>query len=242
MTHQTVSSRQLSRVIRQVIDHAGTDERSDLAHVWLESDGTHLFAVATDRLTLAVAREKLDHDLNPDARPFSILLYPRDAAHLAKIADGDEAFDDGLSFSAPPDFYTRLLVSDGRPPIVAAQVLYRKDGADEYDDDACAKFVPAPDVIPYDWRELVRGCLAKAASSPASEMAFNPALLARWQGSDCRPLHFRFAGAYDAVIVTGHEFLGVQLPVKPLNSDESFAEYVSRWTADLAPKGVSVDG
>lgn len=146
MTHQTVSSRSLTRVIRQVIDHASTDERSGMAAVRLESDGTHLFAVATDRHTLAVARELLDRDLNPDAQPFSVLLYPRDAAHLAKIADGDEAFDDGLSFSAAADFYTRLLVSDGRPPIVAAQVLYRKDGADEYDDDACAKFVPAPDV------------------------------------------------------------------------------------------------
>lgn len=241
MTHQTVSSRSLTRIIRQVIDHAGTDERSDLSVVRLESDGTHLFAVATDRHTLAVARELLDRELDPDPQPFSILLYPRDAAHLAKIADGDEAFDDGLPFTAPPDFYTRLLVSDGRPPIVAAQVLVRKDGAAEYDDHACAKFVPAPDVVPYDWRELVRGCL-KSERGPASEMAFNPYLLARWKSSDIRPLHFRFAGAYDAVIVTGRDFIGVQLPVKPTDPSESFAGHYATWTAELAPKGVSVDG
>lgn len=242
MTRQTVSSRQLSRIIRQVIDHAGTDGRSDLAHVRIESDGTHLFAVATDRHTLAVAREKLDRELNPEPQPFSVLLYPRDAAHLAKIADGDEAFDDGLPFTAPPDFYTRLLVSDGRPPIAAAQVLVRKEGDEEYRDDACAKYVPAPDVIPYDWRELVRGCLKSSASGPASEMAFNPALLARWGSSDLRPLHFRFTGAYGAVIVAGHEFLGVQLPVKPTDPSESFTSYYASWMPALTSQAVGTDG
>ena len=193
--YPTVSSRRLASLIRQVIDHAGTDERSDLHAVRLESDGKHLYAIATDRYTLAVARERLDSDLNPDPKPFSVLLYPRDAAHLAKIADGDENFDDGLSFTAPPDFYTRLLAGDGRPPIVAAQVLVRKEGAEDYEDDASAKFVPAPDTIPYDWREMVRNCVAaEADSSTERTIALNPALLARWAASEARPLHFRING------------------------------------------------
>ncbi|HEY8977700.1 MAG TPA: hypothetical protein VIN75_26030 [Burkholderiaceae bacterium] len=237
--HQTVSSRRLSRIIRQVIDHAGTDERSDLSVVRLESDGTHLYAVATDRFTLAVARELLDRELNPDAQPFSVLLYPRDAAHLAKIAD-DEAFDDGQPWSAPTDFYTRLLVSDGRPPIAAAQVLVRKEGDIEHRDDVSAKYVPAPDVLPYDWRDLVRRCLQTQSSESAAvrKMAFNPQLLARWRSSDIEPLHFRFTGALNAVIVTGHNFLGVQLPVKPTDPSESFDAYASAWTIDLAPQAV----
>lgn len=206
--HQTVSSRRLSRIISQVIDHAGTDERSDLAAVRLESDGAHLFAVATDRFTLAVARESLDPELNSDPQPFSVLLYPRDAAHLAKISDGDELFGDDTPFTAPPDFYTRLLVSDGRPPIAVAQVMVLGEGDLDYREDACAKFVPAPDVFPYDWRELLRGCLAPRSTDPVSEraMAFNPELLARWRSSDRLPLHFRFA------------------------------KYVSSWTAELGVK------
>jgi hypothetical protein len=239
--YQTVSSRRLSRILRQVVDHAGTDERSDLHTVRLESDGTHLYAVATDRFTLAVAREALDPELNPDRKPFSALITPRDAAYLAQIADGDEIFDDGMAWSAPVDFYTRLLVGDGRPPILAAQVLVRKEGEGEYRDDMSAKFVLAPGVISYDWRELVRNCLS-ADAGPERTMAFNPELLARWRSADLQPLHFRFAGATQAVIVTGHNFLGVQLPVKLLDPSESFAEYVSSWTAELAPKAGASNG
>ncbi|HSS39543.1 MAG TPA: hypothetical protein VLT58_12300, partial [Polyangia bacterium] len=78
-SHQTVSSRKLTDLIRAVVDHAGTDERSDLHAVRLESDGTHLYAVATDRFTLAVARELLDPQLNPNPEPFTALIAPRDA-------------------------------------------------------------------------------------------------------------------------------------------------------------------
>jgi len=232
--HQTVASREIARLIRQVIDHAGTDERSDLHAVRLESDGTYLHAVATDRLTLAVARELLDPQLNPDPKPFTALLTVRDAAYLAQIADGDERFDDGLAFTAPPDFYTRLLVSDGRPPILAAQVLLRKEGAEDYEDDACAKFVLAPDTIPYDWRALVRSCLAGEVDGSTGERTFavNPHLLARWKGSGIRPLHLRITGRFNPVIVTGRDFLGVQMPVKPADG-ESFAARYAPWVEDL---------
>ncbi len=230
--HQTVSSRKLTSLIRSVIDHAGTDERSDLHAVRLESDGTHLYAVATDRFTLAVARELLDPQLNPDPAPFTALITPRDAAYLAQIADGDEVFDDGLQWSAPPDFHTRLLVG-GRPPILAAQVLVRRGGDGDYRDDACAKFVLVPEV-PYDWRALVRGCLKSGSdeSTPSRAIAFNPHLLARWRGSDIRPLHFRVTGPLNAVVVTGRDFLGVQLPVRTA-ADESFAEHLAAWQGDL---------
>jgi hypothetical protein len=232
--HQTVSSRKLTSLIRSVVDHAGTDERSDLRAVRLESDGTYLHAAATDRSTLAVARELLDPQLNPDPKPFTALITPRDAAYLAQIADGDEAFDDGLPFTAPPDFHTRLLVSDGRPPILAAQVLVRKGDGEDYSDDMSAKFVLAPDVLPYDWRALVRGCLAEPGSSaPSRTIAFNPHLLARWKSSDARPLHFRITGPFNAVIVTGRDFLGVQLPVKPTGAYESFAAHLEAWQGDL---------
>jgi hypothetical protein len=232
--YQAVSSRTLAHLIRAVIDHAGTDERSDLHAVRLESDGTYLHAVATDRLTLAVARELLDPQLNPDPKPFTALIAPRDAAHLAQIADGDENFDDGLQFTAPPDFHTRLLVSDGRPPILAAQVLVRKEGDEEYRDDACAKFVLGPDVIPYDWRELVRSCLKSELDGSAGErtIAINPHLLARWSGCEARPLHFRITGPFNPVIVTGPDFLGVQMPVKPADG-ESFAARYTPWIDDL---------
>lgn len=233
--YQTVSSRRITHLIRSVIDHAGDDERSDLRAIRLESDGTHLYAVATDRFTLAVARELLDPELNQDPKPFTALITPRDAAYLAQIADGDEIFDDGLPFTAPPDFYTRLLVGDGRPPILAAQVLARKNGDGEYRDDMSAKFVLAPDVIPFDWRELVRKCLASEPDgfTRSQEIAFNPHLLARWKSCDIRPLHFRVTGTFNAVIVTGRDFLGVQLPVKPTEAGESFAAHLGAWQADL---------
>lgn len=233
--YQTVSSRKLASLIRSVIDHAGPDDRSDLCAVRVESDGTYLHAVATDRHTLAVARELLDPQLNPDPKPFTALLTLHDAAYLAQIADGDEIFDDGLPFTAPPDFHTRLLAGDGRPPILAAQVLVRKSDDEDYSDDRCAKFVLAPDVIPYDWRDLVRGCLAGEAPGPAPSqtIAFNPHLLARWKASDVRPLHFRITGPLNAVIVTGRDFLGVQLPVKPTEAGESFAAHLDAWQGDL---------
>ncbi|MFJ5595679.1 hypothetical protein ACIQCG_38815 [Streptomyces noursei] len=102
-----LNAHQLGRLIDRTIDHIGDESTAPLHGIRLEADATHLYAVASDRHTLAAARY-CHHGL--DGRPFACTVPAASLRLLREWAGAQPGSGDVtltlestcLRFAAPP--------------------------------------------------------------------------------------------------------------------------------------------
>lgn len=214
----TINAHQLGRLIDKTIGHIGSEYVEPLHGIRLDVDASHLYAVATDRYTLAAARYRLNHDeqgQEPWARtiPAAWLKPLREwldaQAGSLPVAIGTEA--GRLAFATP---HTEM-----RVPVTASQEFP-------------------------DWRSLLRGVAANIHTIYAFP-AVDSRMLARWADTD-DVLRVRVTTDLKAFMVFGEDFIGVQMPKRYAGvgpcEDETFDQALALWpsifssgdTADMA--------
>jgi len=235
VTRIDLTTREWHELIRPVLPHASTDpEDRELASIRIEAAEHALYAVATDRRTLAAERHPLDgtrrvwdvpapvHVRASDVKA-SLAMFPfsRDSDPPLQLTIDKRPFP--VQVAGRPDTIDRLAITLESPFDGTRLVL--NDHRDPTHDPIGA------------WRKTLAGLVNRPMSKSAPALNLNAVQLARWAAA-CRKGErlavFTGSKGSDAVLVmVESHFLGVWVPVSYL---ESPAEMLagSPWRGELA--------
>ncbi|MGX9921759.1 phiSA1p31-related protein [Streptomyces sp. NPDC002248] len=209
----TISATELHRMLKQVTPHVPTDFDLPLAHLLLEQRDGWLYAVGTDRYTLAVSRRPVPNDSTayavlPAAQIPALNTWLSDRA--ARWADAD-------------------LTLNGRRGVevhIAAHGVFRAE-ANDYQKPV------------RNWRAMILSQLRREPDA-VPLTAFTSEYLARWQHAGAALTAWQAApGA--PLVVTGEaphgnvaqaEFIGMQMPCRV--DVMTRKQIVDAWTEPLA--------
>ncbi|MFI8426014.1 hypothetical protein [Streptomyces sp. NPDC085479] len=189
----TLNSHQFARLIDRTADHIGDATLPVLHGVRLEADAEHLYAVATDRYTLAVARYR-HHGL--DGKAFARTVPARALPALRRWLTDQ-----------PGDAHITLTPVDGKLRFTteAGEMTLTTDGDQDY----------------IGWRGLLRDILAKTTDRPEVDTdgdqedlpVLDARLLTRFTTADTH-LRIRTGPGRTPALLVGEDFLGAQSPVR----------------------------
>ncbi|MET9727715.1 hypothetical protein [Streptomyces zaomyceticus] len=213
----TVNAHQLGLLIDKTIAHIGDETIKVLHGIHLDVDGRYLYAVASDRYTLAAARYQLNHDdtaQEPWARliPGTILTALREwvRGHHGGVSITIEADEDTVAFNSPQ-----------------ATFSVTTDRGLEFPD----------------WRGILR-TLTEHAADEAPFPAFDSSKLAKFGSADS---FFRIRVTTDetAALLIAEDFIGAVMPARfsglsPV-SVENFDKARDLWQWTLATGGSGTD-
>ncbi|MFF8604077.1 hypothetical protein ACF065_33805 [Streptomyces sp. NPDC015232] len=208
-----LNAHQLARLIDRTADHIGDDTLPVINGVRIEADAEHLYAVATDRYTLAVARYR-HHGLDGEA--FARTIPARALPALRRWLTDQ-----------PGGAAVTLTAADGKLRFVTAagEMTLTTDDAQDY----------------IGWRGLLRDVIAKTAETGGGQEdlpVLDARLLARFTTADT---HLRVKTGPDrtATLLVGEEFLGAQMPARSrhmgfdADADDTLGGIRALWEAGL---------
>ncbi|MFF1702389.1 hypothetical protein [Streptomyces sp. NPDC058252] len=209
-------------LLQQVSDHMSTDKTlPTLSGIYFEARGVFLYAVATDRYTIAVVRRRLEIRA---ARPWAVLVGAQELKSLRAFARFNRR--------------TPLTVAHRPGPALAVRAGGQSLEVPGFDGELPALWARGQ------WRET----LAHLHSAPnlRQELTLNPSLLARWGrsgGADRNaPLTVWTGGPLKPLVITcGDDFVGLQMPIRVTSDAPQRADIVAGWR-DLAPHAGQSEG
>ncbi|WP_159392941.1 hypothetical protein [Streptomyces cyaneogriseus] len=205
----TINAHQLGRLIDKTIGHMGSEYVEPLHGIRLDVDARYLYAVASDRHTIAVARYQLNHG-DQQQEPWARTIPAGRLRSLREWIDSIKGAglitisvaDDRLTFEGPLTDLS-IAVNTGM------------------------EFL--------DWRGLLRKHVEQAADGttfPALDSGF----LARFNTGDV--LRVRLTGDEKPLLVFAEDFLGAQMPARYAGvypaKEESFEGAHKSWLWTLA--------
>ncbi|MEU5979411.1 phiSA1p31-related protein [Streptomyces sp. NPDC047315] len=213
----SVSVRDLRRILRQVAPHMGTDDTLPvLAAIRLEAHDGWLYAVATDRYTLAAARTQIvaADDWRaplPGGELPSVLAWLKHQSTLADTVSLATAGHDGQTS-------LDLTSSTGHLRVTTTDRNHSR--------------------FP-DWRDMLRTQLT-AERGPVPVTAFTTPYLARWEHAEERLIAWQTSPTKPLLLASeGGDFLGMQMPVSLHGVDH--ASVAAGWV-DCLTRTAVVDG
>lgn len=212
MSLTSLTAYQLSELLRRVDPHIGRHTGyGAIDGVHLDYDGTYLHAVATDRCTLAVARERAVGIAPAWKLTISAAEWTDNVAALRSWADAHPG-GENVHLSAGTE---GLTATSSRGKLV----------------------LPASTGYFPEWRDLIRTALHHdPTESPWS--GFTSKLLARWESAGGAITTWQ--AAFDKpVVVYGTNFVGLQMP-RRLGDEESPEGRWEQWKGSLGEMGPEV--
>lgn len=213
----TINAHQLKLLIDKTVDHMGYEDLEPLHGIRLDVDSQYLYAVATDRFTIAAARYRLNHgDQNQEAWG---RLIPADVVRTLREWIDTMKGAEYITISTAKD----RLVFDG--PL--ADLTVATNTALEFPD----------------WRGLLRGIASQTVEGEPFP-ALGSGTLRRW-GATGQSLRTRMTADRKAVLFFGEDFIGAQMPtihggVGPVK-EQTFESAHSLWLWTLAAGAADVD-
>ncbi|MFJ3817791.1 hypothetical protein [Streptomyces sp. NPDC090056] len=182
----TLNAHQFGRLLERTAGHIADESIPRLHGVRLETDDTFLYAIASDRYTLAVARYR-HHGLT--SAPFARTLPARALASLRHWA-ADQPGGDPVT----------VTLAENRIRFTSPQgeLGVGVDDSREY----------------FGWRGVLRGVIDQLPADAEDPFpVFDTRLLARWTGAD-HYLRLRVTADRQGALLVGEDFLGAQMPVR----------------------------
>jgi hypothetical protein len=181
----TLNAHQLGRLLERTAGHIAVDSIPELHGVRLEADDTFLYAVASDRCTLAVARYR-HHGLTSGL--FACTLPARALTVLRRWA-ADQPGNDPVTVT-PAESRLRFTAPQGELGISV------EDG--EF----------------FSWRGVLRRVIDQMPAGAEDPFpVFDTRLLARWTDAD-HYLRLRVTADRQGALLVGEDFLGAQMPAR----------------------------
>lgn len=213
----TINAHQLGLLVDKTIGHIGGEYTPQLHGIRLDVDATHLFAVATDRHSLAVARYRLNHD-GQNGQPFARLIP----------ADYLPSLREWISSQAGSDYIS-----------ISAEDHYIEFGGTQTE----LRIGVNPDLEYPDWRGLLH-TITQHTIDGEPFPALSADLMGRWAATGDN-LRVRVTADQKAVLVFGEDFIGAQMPVRyagvgPMK-DETFDAVRSLWGQTLDAGATGLD-
>lgn len=205
----TINAHQLGLLIDKTISHMASEYTPQLNGVRLDVDATHLYAIASDRHTLAVARYRLLHD-DQNGQPFARLIP---AEYLRSLREWISS-QNGATYLS-----------------VTAEDHYLAFGGTHTE----LRIAVDPGMEYPDWRGLLRTITQQTVDGEPFP-ALSSGLMARWAATGDN-LRVRVTADQKAMLVFGEDFIGAQMPVRyagvgPMK-DETFDAVRHLWDQTL---------
>lgn len=213
MTVTTLTAYQLTELLRRVDAHVGRNNGyGGIEGVRLDYDGQYLHAVATDRYTLAVARERAVGIAPAWAVTISAAQWTDNVATLRAWAEAHPG-EDHVHLTAGT---YELTATSNRGKLVL------QTGGGHFPE----------------WRDIIRTALHHdPTESPWS--GFESRLLARWETAGGRITTWQ--SAFDKpVVIYATNFVGLQMPMR-IGDEESPAGRWETWKGSLGEIGPTVE-
>lgn len=219
----TINAHQLGRMIDKTIDHAADDHIEQLHGVRLDVDARYLYAVASDRYTMAVARYELDSDE-------SLGSDDRDGEPWARTIPGHQlkalrAWVDSMKGAEP----VSIRADEHR-------VLFEGPRA------TFSVMVNASLEFP-DWRGILRS-LSEQTIDGEPFPTYNSRFLSRF-GTAEDIVRVRVTADLKAALLIGEDFIGALMPLRfagvgPIKA-KTFGDARDAWLWTLAASGTDAD-
>ncbi|GLP64243.1 hypothetical protein TUSST3_08630 [Streptomyces sp. TUS-ST3] len=198
----TIADHTLSRLVAQTRPHVGNLVDAEAVQcITFDHDGRHLYAMATNRYTIAVSRTQLT---GGDDEPWHAIVHRTQLPELAaavKLLDADtvqlERTDD------------QLVLSGKRGHRVAVD------------------FSPFTQQ-PLDWRKLLLPALEKPAADV--QMAMDPKFFGAWKNLP-KPVQMWSTGEGRMSLIVAADFLGGQMPIRREGGDIELRRELDAWLA-----------
>lgn len=198
----TIADRTLSRLVAQTRPHVGNLVDSESVQcVTFDHDGRHLYAMATNRYTIAVSRTQVT---GGDDQPWSAIIHRTQLPELAaavKLLDADTVQLERTE--------NQLILSGKRGHRVAVDLSpYSK--------------------APLDWRKILLPALEKPAANV--QMAMDPKFFGAWKNLP-KPLQMWSTGEGRLSFIVAADFLGAQMPIRREGGDLELRRELDVWMA-----------
>jgi hypothetical protein len=227
VTRIDLTTSELHKLIAPVLPHASTDkDQPELAVVRFEVVDDTVYGVATDRVTFAATRHRLDDS----ADPVKIAISRNDAQTLLRTFKYTSKTDPQLRI-----VIDRTSVSGNQSPTGLGLTV---------DSEANVPKIVCPDQgvpLSIGWRAVIGRVLHRPRRPAAPAVLLTPAYVARWAKAAAKWERLSvFVGATPGepvlVLVEDH-FVGVWMPVTSTGGDPAQLLDASPWLAELPAGG-----
>jgi len=198
----TIADHTLSRLVAQTRPHVGNLVDAEAVQcITFDHDGRHLYAMATNRYTIAVARTQVT---GGDDEPWAAIVHRTQIPELAaavRLLDADTVQLERTD--------SQLILSGKRGHRVAVDFSpYTK--------------------APLDWRKLLLPALEKPAAD--AQMAMDPKFFGAWKNLP-KPVQMWSTGEGRMSLIVAADFLGGQMPIRREGADLELRRELDAWKA-----------
>lgn len=198
----TIADHTLSRLVAQTRPHmAGKYEPETLQSICFDHDGRYLYAMATNRYTLAVARTQV---MGGGDEQWTAMVHRAQVPELGAAIRLLDASKVNLERTE-----TQLVLSGERGSRVAIDLTQ-------------------PDKDPLDWRKPLLEALEKPAAT--SDMAMTPKYFGAWKDLP-GPVRMWSTGEGRPTVIVAADFVGMQMPVRRDGDDLTLRREMDAWLA-----------
>lgn len=198
----TIADHTLSRLVAQAKPHMG--QRSDveaIQNITFEYENGVLYAMATNRFTLAVSRTQVT---GGNDEPWSAIVHRTQVTELEaaiKLLDAKPVNLDRLG--------DQLILSGESGSRIALGL------------SPFAK-------LPVDWRKVLLAAIERPASD--AQMAMSPQFFGAWKNLP-GPVQMWSTGEGKPTLIVAADFIGAQMPVRRDSEDDTFRRELDAWLA-----------
>lgn len=226
MTRIDLSTSDLHELIAPVLPHASTDkDLPEITVVRLEVADDTLYAVATDKYTLAATR----HPIGDDADPVKIAISRSDAQNLLRTFKHNQKSDPQLQL-----VIDQMHVHSDNQTVLGLSLRVASE-------DGTKLTVQDRGVSALDWRTHLGRVLHRPLNPAAPTVLMTPAYFPRWIKAAAkweRLAVFVGASPSDPVLVVGDQhFVGVWMPVTHTEGEPQQVLDGNPWMDELAAAG-----
>lgn len=223
MTRVDLTTRDLHDLLNPVLPHTGTDpELPELHVVLIQVRHNVLYAVATDRYTMAASRHELD-DVDSDA---AVAIDRADATAMLKLFKHTKKEDPQL----------QLLIDKVPVPVTRRGDTVQSLGLTITSEDGTRLVLHGRGHGPLrGWRRLLRPVVERNLTPASPLFALTPTYLSRWAKAagpgEVLTVHVGPDPIDPILIQVEHRVIGVLMPVGHLDAGETVAG--SPWPDEL---------
>jgi hypothetical protein len=226
MTRIDLTTRELHELVAPVLPHASTDkELPELGVIRLEALGSVVYAVATDRYTMAATRHRIFDDVDD----VTISIDRSDAAAMLKL----------FKYTKDEDPQLRLIIDKVPIPVHDRGGSVNGLGLTVQSEDGNKLILHGhADEVLAAWRKRLGGIIHREQTPASPALFLTPSYLPRWTKAARKGERlsvFIGPGPTDPIVIRVEDhFIGVWMPAGHLDAGEDLLSD-SPWCRELPP-------
>lgn len=231
MTRIDLTTREWHELIRPVLPHVSTDaEMPSICVVRIEGSGGIVYAVATDRYTLAASR----HVLGEPCEEFAVHVDKADAVAMLKL----------FAYSKDVDPALRIIIDKVPVPVAGGHSVRSLGVTIESDEGTRLVLLDRPGGLG-GWRKTLAGLVHRDLIPASPRLLLMAGQMSRWTAASRKGERIAvFTGPEPTdplLILAEDHFAGAWIPASHIDGDSDDLLYDSPWRLELDPHSGEFD-